>query len=196
MDTKRIAIIQGHPNPEGNRYCHALAQAYIKGAEYAGHNVAVIDTANIEFPILRTQAEFEQGEVPVTIKNAQQIIQAAEHLVIVYPLWLGQMPAYFKAFFEQVFRPGFATTKITEPTLWEQPFVGKTAHIVVTMAMPALIYQWYFEEHSLKSLERNILGFCGIKTTQETLVGSVESTDDTERKQWLDKMELMGQEGK
>jgi putative NADPH-quinone reductase len=29
--------------------------------------------------------------------------------VIIYPLWLGAMPALLKGFFEQVFRPGFAT---------------------------------------------------------------------------------------
>ncbi len=73
---------------------------------------------------------------------------------------------------------------------------GKTAHIIITMGMPAFVYRWYFLAHSLKSLERNILGFCGIKTTNETLIGLVEAMDDKERKQWLDKIELMGCAGK
>ncbi len=111
MATKHIAIIQGHPNPEGNRYCHALAKAYIMGAEPSGHTVKVIDIAQIEIPILRTQDDFDNGEPSDAIKQAQDIIKWAEHLVIIYPLWLGSMPAYLKAFMEQLFRPGFAANK-------------------------------------------------------------------------------------
>ena len=39
---------------------------------------------------------------------------------------------------------------------------GRSARVVVTMGMPALVYRWYFRAHSVKSLERNILGFVGI----------------------------------
>ena len=196
MTAKQIVIIQGHPNPEGNRFCHALAKAYYKGAETSGHQVEIIDIAQVEFPILRTQEDFDHGKGPIVIRQAQDSIRKAQHLVIIYPLWLGSMPAYLKAFLEQVFRPGFAATKSTGGKPWKQLLTGKTAHIVITMGMPALVYRWYFLAHSLKSLERNILGFCGIKTTQETLIGRVESIDDNDRKQWLDKMERMGREGK
>jgi putative NADPH-quinone reductase len=196
METKHIVIVQGHPNPEGNRFCHALAASYLKGAEASGHGIKIIDVAKIEFPLLRTQEDFDHGPVPVSIKQAQDLIQSAQHLVIIYPLWLGSMPAYLKAFFEQVFRPGFAAIKAAGGKPWKQLLLGKTAHIVITMGMPAWVYRWYFLAHSLKSLERNILGFCGIKTTQETLIGMVESIDDSKRKQWLDSMERMGRAGK
>lgn len=111
MTTKHISIIQGHPDPSSNRFCHALAKAYIKGAKSSGHTVKIIDIAQIEFPILRTQDDFDNGEPPNAIKEAQEAISSAQHLVIIYPLWLGSMPAYLKAFFEQTFRPGFAATK-------------------------------------------------------------------------------------
>ena len=39
------------------------------------------------------------------------------------------------------------------------------------MGMPALVYRWYFRAHSVKSLERNILGFVGIAPVHETLIG-------------------------
>ena len=196
MQNKHIALIQGHPDPSGNRFCHALANAYLKGAQAAGHNIHLIDIAHIEFPLLRTQAEFYEGAVPESLQQAQQIIQAAQHLVIIYPLWLGSMPAYLKAFIEQVFRPGFAIDKGTEGQLWKKLLIGKTAHIVVTMGMPAFVFRWYFLAHSLKSLERNILQFCGIKPTQETLIGMVDAMDASKRQEWLTKMELMGRNGK
>jgi putative NADPH-quinone reductase len=79
-----------------------------------------------------------------------------------YPLWLGSMPALLKAFLEQVFRPGFATAGGACRGTWKSLLAGKSARIVVTIGMPAFIYRWYFRAHRLKSLERNILGFCGI----------------------------------
>ncbi len=39
------------------------------------------------------------------------------------------------------------------------------------MGMPALVYRWYFRAHSVRSLERNILGFVGIAPVNETLIG-------------------------
>ena len=60
------------------------------------------------------------------------------------------------------------------------------------MGMPALVYRWYFRAHSLRALERNILGFVGIAPVRETLVGSVEGLDEAERKEWLAKLAALG----
>src|SRR5574342_751540 len=96
----RIAIIQGHPDPAGGRFCHALADAYAAGAESAAREVRRIDVAQIGFPLVRTKAEWETGTPPPEVAAAQQVIKWAEHLVIVYPLWQGMMPALLKGFFE------------------------------------------------------------------------------------------------
>jgi len=195
MAAKHIVIIQGHPDPEGNCFCHALAKAYLRGAESSGHHIKLIDIAQIEFPILRTQAEYVRGEAPESIKQVHPIVQSAQHLAIFYPLWLGTMPAYLKAFLEQLFRPGFAAIKTAGEKPWERQVSEKTAHIFVTMGMNEIIYRSYFMAGGMKSPESNILAFSGINTIQETLIGSVETIGDAERKQWLDKMELTGRAG-
>ena len=64
--------------------------------------------------------------------------------------------------------------------------------MVVTMGMPAFVYRWYFRAHSLKALERNILGFIGFGPIRETLVGSVEGQSDDARQQWLGKLAGLG----
>jgi hypothetical protein len=61
--------------------------------------------------------------------------------------------------------------------------------------MPAFFYRWYFRAHSLKSLERNILRFVGIKPIRETLIGMVAAKDDAGRKRWLKRMEELEREG-
>src|SRR5690242_14927818 len=64
---QRLTIIQGHPDPTGNRFCHALADAYGDGAKAVGNSVARVDIARIDFPILRTQHEFETGRIPAAL---------------------------------------------------------------------------------------------------------------------------------
>jgi putative NADPH-quinone reductase len=192
--TRRITIIQGHPDPAGGHFCHALADAYARGAGFAGHQVERIEVARLDFPLLRTKQEFYNGATPLTLKPAQQAIASADHLVIVYPLWLGEMPALLKAFFEQTFRPGFAFEYI-DPLRgrWKKLLKGKTARIIVTMGMPAFIYRWYFAAHGLKNLERNILGFCGIAPARQTLIGMIDGLSDAKRKEFLAAMFALGQ---
>jgi putative NADPH-quinone reductase len=195
--TKHIAVIQGHPDSRGDRYLRALASAYAKSAEEAGHEIKIIDVATLDFPLLRSKEDFEHGVPPEAIRQAQKTIAWAEHLVIFYPLWLGSMPALLKGFLEQVFRPQFVTGESRTGTEWKKRLLkGKTARIVITMGMPAFIYRWFYGAHSLKSLERNILGFCGIGPIKESLIGMVEAPDKTTREKWIEKLRALGHEGK
>ena len=192
---KQIAIIQGHPDPQGRHFGHALAEAYALSARDAGHRVSLIEAAKLDFPWVHSKEEFEQGPPPASIQQAQETIQQAEHLVFFYPLWMGSMPAILKAFLEQVFRPNFTNGAAQTGQAGKRLLQGKTARIVVTMGMPAFLYRWYFQAHSLKSLERNILKFCGIGPIKESLIGLVEGSD-TRRQKWLAKMRALGQKGK
>lgn len=193
---KRIVMIQGHPDGQTRHFCHALADEYAKGCDDGGHEVRRIEVAQLEFPLLRTKEDFEQGPPPDSIKLAQDAIRWADHLVIVYPLWLGSMPALLKAFFEQVFRPGVAFEYQASGQMAKKLFTGKSARIVVTMGMPALVYRWFFFAHSLKSLQRNILGFCGIGPMRATLIGRIEGLSERQRAAWLDRLRALGEAGR
>lgn len=192
---KNITVIDGHPDPSAERYCHALAEAYAEGARSAGHEVERIDLAEVDVPFLRSQHEWSAGEPSPAIRRAQEAIGGADHLVIIYPLWLGTMPALVKAFFEQAFRPGFAI-KPGVMSLRPGLLTGKSARIVITMGMPAWIYRWFFLAHSLRSLERNILKFSGIGPIRETLIGGVEAIGQAKRSAWLDTMRRHGRQAR
>jgi putative NADPH-quinone reductase len=191
---KNILIIQGHPDVSHDHLCHALAAAYEKGARESGYEVKTICIANIDFPLLRTNEDFYRTDPVPVIRQCQQDIRWANHLVIFYPLWMGSMPALLKAFFEQVFRPGFAMEPVDGGRKWVQLLKGKSAHIIVTMGMPALIYRWYYGAHGLKSLERNILKFTGVGPIKESLIGMVEESQ-AHRVSWLEKMFIYGKKG-
>lgn len=191
--SKRILIIQGHPDPIVKHLGHALADAYAEGAQAAGHTVRRIEVAQLDFPLLRSQKAWEEGALPPTLRQSQQDIRWAEHLVILFPLWLGDMPALLKAFLEQVARPGFAFKYKEGGTAFsEKGLKGRSARVIVTMGMPALIYRWYFRAHSVKSLERNILGFVGIAPVNETLIGMVGNFKAEDGANWLKKLRQLG----
>lgn len=192
--SKQVLIIQGHPDPAAQHYGHALAQAYQAGAEEVGHGVEMLSVAQLDFSLLRTQAEWMKDEPAPDIRKAQQAIAKADHLVFIYPLWLGSMPALLKGFLEQALRPGFAVGHPERPGDYAKLLKGKSARIVVTMGMPAFVYRWFFRAHSLKSLERNILKFCGIKPIRESLIGMVEGSA-AHREKWLGKMRALGRSG-
>ena len=191
---KKITIIQGHPDPAARHFGHALADAYATGAAKAGHAVKRIEVAQLDFPILRNQTNWNSGPPPATLLEAQASIAWADHIVIIFPLWLGTMPAVLKAFLEQVLRPGFAL--IYEGHRFPQKgLTGKSARIVVTMGMPAFWYRWFFRAHGVRGLERSILGFCGIKPIRETFIGLVEAKDGAAREKWLTQLETLGRRG-
>lgn len=194
--TKRILLIQGHPDPRGDRFGHALAAAYAKGAETAGHDIRLIDVARIDFPLLRSKEDWESATPVESIRDAQAAILRAGHLVFFYPLWMGTMPALLKGFLEQALRPGFAIGGPGTGEARKKPLTGKTAHIVITMGMPAFFYRWYFRAHSLKSLERNILHPCGVRPVKESLIGLIDAKGGARRHKWLARMQTFGREGK
>jgi len=188
---KRILLVQGHPDGEPH-FNHALADAYAGGAAASGHAIERIEIASLDFPLLRSKADWDHGAVPPALVPAQQALQRAEHVVLFFPLWLGGMPALLKGFLEQVARPGFALSLPDEHGRQAKLLGGRSARVVVTMGMPALVYRWYFRAHSVKALERNILGFVGFAPVRETLIGSVESMDDVDRRKWLAKLAALG----
>lgn len=193
--SKRILIIQGHPDSShGPHLCHALAQAYGDAARAAGHEVRVVDVASLDFPLLRSKRAWDAEPVPEGLLPAQQAIEWAEHLVLCFPLWLGGMPALLKGFLEQVARPGFALGRAKEGSIPAKLLAGRSARVVVTMGMPALVYRWYFRAHSLKALERNILGFVGIAPIHETLIGGVEDLGEAGVTKWLGKLADLGRQ--
>lgn len=188
-------MLQGHPDASGGHFGDALAAAYAQGALKAGHAVRTIRIADLEFPLLRSKAMWESEALPPALRAVQDAILWSDHIVLFFPLWLGGMPAITKGFLEQVLRPGFALARSDGNGIGAKLLQGRSARVVVTMGMPALVYRWYFRAHSLRALERNILGLVGIAPIHETLIGQVDGMRGTQREHWLRKLARLGRSG-
>jgi putative NADPH-quinone reductase len=165
--------LQGHPHADPSHLCHALADAYEQGAIDAGYNVTRLTLATMDIPYLHDPGDFAKPPPPQII-DAQETIKAADHLFIVYPLWLGTMPALVKAFFEQISCNEFAIAQ-AESGGWPRKMLkGKSARVVVTMGMPSLAYKVFFGAHGVRGFECSILNMSGFKPIRETLIGAVD----------------------
>jgi putative NADPH-quinone reductase len=169
---RTVCILQGHPHGGGRHLCHAIADAYADGAKASGAKVRRVDLGPMDIALFRNPAEF--GKPPAdAIVTAQKAIKSSDHLVVIYPLWLGTMPAVVKAFFEQLCRNNFAIEADAKGGWPRQQLKGKSARVIVTMGMPAAAYQLMFGAHGVRGFESSILGMSGIKPIRETLIGGV-----------------------
>jgi putative NADPH-quinone reductase len=189
---KRVLLIQGHPDSGGGHLCRALEEAYATGAIDGGNEVRRIDIGMLDFPLLKSQDEWEHGVLPHSLQQAQDDILWSEHLVFFFPLWLGDMPALLKGFLEQVARPGFAFVRDGKNPFGKKGLKGRTARLVVTMGMPAAVYRLFFRAHSVKSLRRNVLGFVGIGPVADTLIGLTGNMAPRRVARWLDRLHALG----
>lgn len=189
---RKILILQGHPDASRNHLCHMLAGAYRSGAEQALHEVRTVNVTTLNFDLLRSKEEWSRGEIPAPLREAQCCIAWADHVVVVFPLWLGGMPAVLHAFLEQALRPGFAFQNTGGLSMAAKLLRGRSARVIVTMGMPALVYRWLFRAHGLKVLERNILAFVGFRPVRATLVGQAEDMPDARRRRVRQAVERMG----
>ncbi len=186
----KIAVVVGHARRD--TYCEALGRAYQEGADAAGHETRFFVLSKMSFdPILHEGFSQEQPLEP-DLKRAQDAIGWADHVVIIFPLWFGTLPAILKGFIERVFQRGFAIEPIDGARGYRPLLTGKSARIIMTMGMPALVYRWYFGGHALKMLRRNILRFVGMAPVRSTLIGGIETVSQDRRRRWIADVAALG----
>lgn len=184
--TLRILVINAHPDPRATRLAFATAEAYQRGAVAAGHDVRRIDLGAITFPPVITGDELSQ-EPPEIIRQAQEAISWAQHIVIVFPLWLGAPPALLKSYFEQICRYDFAFDHAARPLL-----KGRSAHLIFTMMLPSFVFALFFRA-GVKGFIRGCLWASGIKPARTTRLAQVLTAP---KEPWLRKIEALGRAGK
>lgn len=190
----KIAIIVGTSLHES--YSEALGKAYQRGAESGGHRATLFVLGKMNFDaILREGYRREQALEPDLVAAREAFI-ACDHVVFIFPLWCGDMPAILKGFIERILQPDLLVMQKSGGKASWKVFAGKSARVVMTMGMPGWFYRWYYGAHALKLLRRNILHFVGIKPVRATIYGMIEAAGDEKRKQWLREVEALGHDAR
>jgi len=191
---KRIAIIIGHPDKES--YNFALAAAYKQGALQAGAEVREIVIRDLDFNPNLEYGYRKRTELEPDLLKSQETLKWADHLVWVYPVWWGSVPAMMKGFIDRVLLPGFAFKKREDSIWWDKYFTGKSARIISTLDQPAWYYKLFYGSPSNNAMKKLTMNFIGVKSVKTTTIGPVRLSKLEFREKWLAKIERLGGRGK
>ncbi len=187
---KKILVILGHPYKESLN--KDIADSYIKGAK-KNFDVRKIYLCGLKFdPTLHYGYTKIQGLEPELVK-AQKLISWADHIVFVYPIWWGSMPAVMKGFIDRTFLPGFAFIYQKDGKL-DKYLKGKTGSLIVTTGGSKWIYFFVGRIMNLP-VTQSILRFCGIKPKKQIFFCGIRKLDEAQTKEILDKAEKLGEKG-
>ena len=167
---KKITVILGHP--DASSFCGAIADQYIAAARLAGHQVRLFRLGEIVFdPVLRHGYSW------------------AEHLVFIYPIWWGSMPAILKGMFDRIFLPGYAFKYRQNSSWWDKLLSGRSAHVIATMDTPPWYFRLVYTMPGHHQIRKTILEFCGIKPVRITSFGPIRHASEVRRSRWLKQVE-------
>jgi putative NADPH-quinone reductase len=192
--SKRIVIINGHPNKESLNF--GLAEAYKKGALASNAEVKEIIVSELKFNPSLEFGYQKRTDLEPDLLEAWEKIKWADHLVWVHPVWWGGLPAIMKGFIDRLFLPGFTFQYRENSIFWDKLLKGKTAHIITTLDQPTWYYWFAFGKPSVNQLKKSTLQFCGVKTVKVSYFGIVRTSNETLRKKWMAKVEKLGKGNK
>ena len=130
----------------------------------------------------------QRQELEPGLKEIQEAITWAGHLVFVYPIWWGSMPALLKGLFDRVLLPGYAFKHRDNSPLIDRLLAGRSAHAIVTMDAPLWYYWLVYKKAGHHQIKKTILEFCGIKPVKITSFGAVRKASLAQREKWIEKV--------
>ena len=119
----RVLVLYAHPDP--NSFGAALHRRVVESLRQAGHEVDDCDlyAEGFDAALSRTERvgyhDLASNTLPVAGYVAR--VQAAEALVLCFPVWNFGYPAILKGFFDRVFLPGVSFKLVdgkVAPNLW------------------------------------------------------------------------------
>lgn len=188
--SKRILVVLGHP--DNDSFCGAIADSYIDGAKAAGNEVQLISVGDLAFDPVLHKGYTAIQELEPDLVAGQAVITWAQHIVFVYPIWWGAMPALLKGFIDRVFLPGFAFKYREGSLFWDRLLSGRSAHLLVTMDTPPWYFRWVYRMPGHNQMKRTILEFSGIKPVAISSFGPIKDSSQEKREKWLAKANAYG----
>lgn len=191
---KKILIINGHPDKESFNY--ALSEAYKTGAKKSTTEIQEINIRELNFNPNLQFGYRKRTELEPDLLETQEKLKWADHLVLVYPIWWGSVPAIMKGFLDRVLLPGFAFNKRENSLWWDKCFTGKTARIICTLDQPAWYYKWIYRSPSHNAIKKLTLNYIGVKKVRITTIGPIRLSKEKFRAKWLKKVTTLGKMNK
>ena len=190
--TKNILVILGHPSKDS--LSKKIAEIYTEEAKDSGFNTRKIYLSDKKFDPILHEGYKEEQKLEPDLKKSQKDIKWADHLVFIYPIWWGTMPALLKGFIDRTFLPGFAF-KYKENSMIPEKFLkGRTARLITTSGMPSFLFR--FMNSNKKLMKRFVLNFTGVKPVRNINFGGVEDLSDEKFSKIQKKVRKLARKGR
>jgi putative NADPH-quinone reductase len=188
---RRAIVLFGHADESSFNDC--LARAYAEGFSAAGGHVDRIDLATLRFnPVLRHGYRVPQPLEP-DLADARDRIEAADHLVWVFPTYWASPPAVVRGFVDRVFLPGWAFAFGPESSLPKGLLAGRSARVITTMDTPG----WWYTAVTHRCLHRSFgtatLSFCGLAPLSFTSLHALRELGEAERARMVEDVSRLGE---
>ncbi|MCY7914269.1 NAD(P)H-dependent oxidoreductase [Bacillus haynesii] len=183
----QTAVIYAHPNP--NSFNGAILHQVIRALEDGKHSYDVIDLYKDRFdPVLLFDEKKRRSDMKRDPETAEyrRIVKNADHLIFIYPLWWGGMPAIMKGFIDRVFAAGEAYTY--QGKLPKGLLKARTATVYYTADAPSWYLRFWRRDADWVTVKDVMLKFCGVRRVRRLLFAGVKDSTEEKRTQWLDRV--------
>ncbi|AZZ51654.1 NAD(P)H-dependent oxidoreductase [Rathayibacter festucae] len=127
------------------------------------------------------------GEYPADVASEQRRLDAAEHLVLVFPVYWWSMPGLLKGWIDRVFVNGWAF-EIDPADGMRRKLGGLTVHLLPIAGDSAGVYDRHGYEQSLRTqIEHGVVDYCGAVRGTTAFVHDSEQEDAAARAASVDR---------
>lgn len=179
-------LLLGHPIEDS--FNATLASAYACGFEGASGRISKLVLPSLNFdPVLRGKGQTLEPD----LLRARELIEAAEHLVWVFPAYWASAPAVVRGFIDRIFMPGWAY-RHDGRALPTGLLKGRSSRVIVTMDSPWFWY-WLANRGSIHAaMGTATLAYVGIAPVRYTTLYSVRKMSSATREAWQRRVARLG----
>jgi NAD(P)H dehydrogenase (quinone) len=185
-----VTVINSHP--WDGSFNHAILKTVTESLAKNKHKCSLIDLNKDHFdPVFKSKelALFGKGKyLDPKVGKYQKLIENSEHLIFIFPIWWGDLPAILRGFFDKVFLKNWAYVQAKSGLLKGKLKNIKSSTLIMTMGSPKIYYYLSVKASVKKNIATRILKMCGIKKTDLIAFCSIENKDNSDRKKGLEKI--------
>lgn len=173
-----ILVVMAHP--AGPSLTRSVASAIVNAGAALGHTVELVDLVAEGFDPVFGPADHAAftaaGATPPDVRQEQQRIDRADHLVLVHPVYWWSMPAVLKGWIDRVFVSGWAFEEGADGGIVKK--LGRlNVHLIALAGASVATYAKHGYRNAMRAqIDHGIFDFCGATVVTSELVDG--QTDD------------------
>jgi NAD(P)H dehydrogenase (quinone) len=189
-----ILIVLAHPNEQS--FSHSVAERAAAGAKSKGHTVKLLDLYRTDFdPIFTTRdlQQFEGVQMPDDVLEHQKLVDEADGIFFIFPVWWYGMPAMMKGWLDRVWSAGWAYRWKHDPEgslLKHRPCTV----LALTGASSNQLNRWSYDKHLQHVWRYGVFGYCSFEPLRITFLEDCAFDGSGKHAGHLEKALLAGQQ--